>query len=132
MELIEYNTIETQGFLNLKEVLDTNTEGVKVTSSFSKNSNIPIIVIEIQKSPIKTYMDSKHIAEVQVNVRCLHKTKQGCLELARDITDLIQDNFVELSAYGLEYKEYRSFPINFERGEQRIHGIDLVYMFWNK
>ena len=131
MEIIDYNSIETQGFLNIKEVLDANTD-IKVTSSFSKNSDIPIIVLSIQKTPVSTKFNNKHIAEVQVNVRCLNKTKLSADLLTKSITDIIYNNIDELSAYGLQYKEYRSLPIDFERGNQRIHGTDLVYIFWYK
>ena len=132
MEILTYNTVETQGFLNLKEVLDTNTSLVKVTSSYSKNSQLPLIVLEIRKEVSRIKFDNHITGLINVDIHCLGRTKLESVTLAEEVQELIQTNINLLKQYNLHYNEHRSTPFSFERGEQRIHGTRLLYLFWTR
>lgn len=125
---VTYNTVDTVGFTNVFETIDTATT-VKVTSSFSLNSVIPIIVIDIDKTPIKVYPNGTTQGIAKVTIRCIHNTMKDASDLAVLVEGYMSTAFPDFNKYGMQYREHKSVPLDFERGTQRLYGREIVYQF---
>jgi len=90
----------TKGIPNLKNILDSNSGTVKVTTSYSKNTNVPIIVVEQDSNPDRVYLNGGSL-EVTYNIYCINTT------------DLKTDTLTQ-EIYGLLYNDTTLIPYNME------------------
>jgi len=129
MDLVTISNMYTKVFENLKEVLDTNTNGYEVSPTYSKNASIPIITVDANKRPgQKTFEKGKTIWTVDINA--IHGTYKGASTLAQEIETLIlaaEDDFDANNMILVNEPILNTNQLN--RGKGRAHVKTLTYQF---
>ena len=128
MDWVNYKTIDKQGFINTLEILNTNTGGVYVTSTFSLKSDIPIIVFDVTKTHLRT-SDTTTYGTMLVTIRAVAKTKLEAATLSEEIETLMDTANATFKVNNMLYSDHKSSDIDFERGSERLHGKQLTYQF---
>lgn len=129
MQNTTYINAESVGFLNVKEILDTNTSSIDTTSTFSKNSSLPCFVISVTKAPISTTIEDNIVGEITVTVRAIDTTRKKADTASSVAQTLIESNYSNLRDYNMSYITHSSIPLDLERGNQRLFGTEIVYIF---
>jgi len=120
----------TEVFENIKEVLDTNTNGYDVSPTYSKKASIPIITLERNKSPGPSTFNKKKAIWV-FDINAIHGTAKGASDLAQEIETLIfaSENDFDLNNMQL----FNESPImnqnTIDRGKGRAHVTTLTFRF---
>jgi len=128
MEIITEANFIGQVFLNMREVLLTNSNSYPVSSSYSKNSTIPIIIIEATVNPIRGHYgnDGEQTKSALVEIISYGKTKLQSETLAQECFTLIKSSSVE--EYKMSIKDYRVFPSQEDVSDStRLHKTSIVY-----
>lgn len=127
---VNYDNVETTGYLNIYSSLNPLLSSTaKVSPSFSINSDIPIVTIELSKSPLQTNKKDVVLGLVLVNINAINTDVKSTSTLGVLVESSMKSIMSSLDAYGLQYKDHKSTPFEFERGAQRLYGKRIVYQF---
>jgi len=129
MQLITRDNLITNSFTNVREVLTLNSGTIPVTSSFSLNSPIPIIVINNNFDPINQYYGAGHKDDFNgiFNIRVVHKTDQEASTVAQELFTLLDTWEGTLDAYNITIIDKKVLPVSpLERGKDRYKVKPLI------
>lgn len=129
MEVITLSNIERATFLNIKEALDSNTLSVKISSSFSKNTVVPIVVLEVSKIPLSKNIHNVPNYAVDVEISCVSGTKKESDEIGEEVESIMSTYESTFEGNNLSYFEHKSLNNNFTRGDSRLHVRKFLYRF---
>jgi len=119
----------TQPFKNIRELLITNTDGVPVTNSFSKNSNIPVIILKTRPVQFQRRRNSLGINNIIVDIQACHTTRLKADTLAGELKNLI-DASTDFDANLMELLEFTSTSTTVElSAKTRMHIKTLTVIF---
>ncbi len=108
------NKYETT-FANFNSILTTNTNSYKVVRSFSYNSDIPIITVNISFDP-----DGNATLGI-ATIRCFTTSVSARDTLGQEIENLLKSNIDTFENYNMSFSErnINSFNGEFDRGNNK-------------
>ena len=105
MNLINESNVITKTFTNAREVLLTNSNGYKVTSSYSKHSSIPVIILEVNMNSVSQRIDGSRVYSVTVDVNCVGKTVKQATTLGQECLNLLVSSDGTFLQNNMDFKD---------------------------
>jgi len=117
LAIVTEDNLNSTVILNIKHVLDTNTDEVKVSTAFSKNSPDNHIIIKTNISPIRNSIGKniKSTYEAKCLINLSNKTMKSCLTLGQELFNILKLDTLDLYNMVIRTKPSMSNPIPFEK-----------------
>jgi hypothetical protein len=130
MIAITESNLYRQPFKNVREILLTNTNGYKVTPSYSKNATLPVIILNDSEQQLGKRFSSSASGKynIQIDVECVCKTATSAATLAQELFTLLKA--AAFDAYNMELTDIAMFTNNVDIEGSRLHIRTIVCQFY--
>ena len=102
MLLVNESNILSQPFKNVREILLTNSNSVKVTPSYSKKGVIPTIIVEDNYDAVTQHFSGEDTYIAEIDIIILEKTVKKAATLSQECFDLIKAAEMQFNQYNMD------------------------------
>ena len=129
LDVVTTSNYETVCYSNIYTILSSNTSKLGVTSTYSLNTKIPVVVIQ------EEYTDTKlntgdNVVNCVVELTVMGKTITDVANYSSEIRSLMDSSKGDLHNANMDFKHQTvSMILPLERGDQRVHFRRLMYTY---